>query len=531
MRNDEYTEAAPRATRREATRRRAVIVSTPLVAVSLLATAMAAAPAAGARGTGGSGAGAPRASTVPTPSPETVDWQRCSGKGLDPRQECASIAVPLDYRAPHGKQISIGVSRIRSERPQARRGTLLLIPEGPGGSGINRPSTHGRNLPQSVRDAYDLVSFDPRGMDASTPASCGLAHEDLSFSSIRPWPEQDGSIDRSVATGKRLAENCARNGGALLRSISTINEARDIDRIRQALGERKLSAWGVSYGTYAGAVYAQLFPHRTDRWVLDSSNDPDPERVARGWTANFAIGVEDAFPDFAAWAADPENEHRFVDDPAEVRPLFLRLAERLDREPIPWPGANPAELNGDVLRQTLLSSLNSKSRFPALAQLMRAARDGSPLPVTSTPPDEALQATIAVSAATICNDVSWPGDLAEYQRKVTESRRTHPLTAGMPEGPMVCAFWKHHPAEKPVRITSDGPSNVLMIQNRRDAATPLSAGLRMRAALGDRARMVIVDAVGHGSYVSNGNACGDRAVTDYLVHGTRPDQDLSCPAE
>ncbi|MBH5336287.1 alpha/beta fold hydrolase [Streptomyces pactum] len=525
MPTDEHdaSRTAPAPDRPATVRRTVPLVATPLLAAALLTTAVAAAPAAGARDGAGPG-------TRPAAPATTLDWKPCPGTGLDPRQECATLAVPLDHRRPYGEQISLGVSRIRSERPEARRGTLLLIPEGPGGSGINRPSTHGKKLPQSVRDAYDLVGFDPRGLDRSTPASCGLAHEDLSYANIRPWPDADGSLDRAVATGRRVAEQCARNGGELLRSISTRNEARDIDRIRQALGERKLSAWGVSYGTYAGAVYAQMFPHRTDRWVLDSSNDPDPTRVGRGWTANFAIGVEDAFPDFAAWAADPANEHRFVDDPAEVRPLFLRLAERLDREPVPWPGANPAVLNGDVLRQTLLSSLNAESRYPALAQLMRAARDGEPLPPAQTPQDEALQATFAVSAATICNDVSWPDDLAEYRRKVAESRRTHPLTAGMPEAPMVCAFWKDQPREKPVRITSDGPSNVLMIQNRRDAATPLAAGRKMRAAFGDRARMVVVDAAGHGSYTAVGNACGDRAVTDYLVHGERPATDLDCPA-
>ncbi|KUJ65919.1 hypothetical protein ACZ90_42745 [Streptomyces albus subsp. albus] len=495
--------------------------SVPALAAALLVSTVALAPSADARTPGGSGA--PGAA-------QRLDWQPCPGKGLDPRQECATLRVPLDYSAPRGEQIDLAISRIRGERPQARRGTLLLIPGGPGSSSINGPSTTGQKLPQSVRDAYDIVGFDPRGLGHSSPVSCELDHDDLALTRLHPYPDADGGIDGNVATGRRLAERCARNGGPVLRSISTRNEARDMDRIRRALGERKLSAWGVSYGTYAGAVYAQMFPDRTDRWVLDSVDDPDPARVARGWLANYAVGVEDTFPDFAAWAADPANPDRLAHDPAKVRPMFLALAARLDREPIPWPGANPAELNGNVLRDTLLSSLYSKSHFPALAQLIRAARDGSPLPAASTPPDEAMQASVAVSGATICNDVSWPTSLPDYRKAIAESRRTHPLTGGMPVGVGLCPFWSQ-PREKPVRITDRGPSNVLLIQNRRDPSTPLSGARKMRQAFGDRARMVIVDSFGHNVYMANGNSCGDRAVTDFLISGKRPSGDLECPAE
>ncbi|MBT2391180.1 alpha/beta fold hydrolase [Streptomyces sp. ISL-1] len=472
------------------------------------------------------------ATAAATPRPDTaVRWENCPGTGLDPRQECATLAVPLDHAEPGGARITLAISRIRTEHPEARRGTLLLIPGGPGGSSINGPSTTGKKLPQSVRDAYDIVGFDPRGVGRSTPVGCGLSHDDLALVKIRSWPAPDGGIEENTATARRLADACATHGGDVLRSISTRNEARDIDRVRQALGERKLSAWGVSYGTYAGAVYAQMFPHRTDRWVMDSSGDPDPKRVARGWLANYQSGVEDAFPDFAAWAAEPGNPDRLAATPGEVRPMFLALAARLDRTPIPWPGANPEELNGNVLRQTMLDSLYSKGRFPALARLITAAGAGSQLPAANTPPDEAMQNTVAVSGATICNDVdAWPDtNPAAYERDIAKSRKRYPLTAGMPVNISLCAFWHDSPRERPVRITPDGgPSNVLMIQNRRDPSTPLVGALKMRAAFGDRARLVTVDSVGHGAYRANGNACGDEAVTDFLLTGERPARDTSC---
>ncbi|MDN3359908.1 alpha/beta hydrolase [Actinomadura sp. DC4] len=394
---------------------------------------------------------------------------------------------------------------------------------------MNEPSTLGAKLPAAVRDAYDLVGFDPRGVGRSTPVSCGLRHADLAASRQRPWPAPDGGIAGNVATERRIAQTCLANGGDVLRSLSTPNEARDIDRIRAALGESKISAWGVSYGTYAGAVYATMFPQRTDRIVLDSNDDPNPGRVARGWLANTAIAVEDRFPDFAKWASAPGNPDRVVATPAGVRPAFLGLVARLDRTPLPWPGANPPELDGNVLRETLQESLYSDDDFPALAALILAGRGDRPLPAPSSPPDAALQNVTAVAVGTICDDVAWPRSVPAIARDVAADRARYPLTAGMPVNVMPCTFWPA-PAEPAVRVTPHGPSNVLPAQNLRDPSTPYKGALEMRRAFGDRARMVTVDSGGHEVYLANGNACGDALVTRFLVTGKRPAHDAFCPA-
>ncbi|MEU4143709.1 alpha/beta hydrolase [Streptomyces parvulus] len=461
------------------------------------------------------------------PPAGTLAWTACEG-AADPRQECATLQVPMDYADPGGPRIDIAVSRIRSGNPDARRGTLLLIPGGPGGSSLGDPSGKGQKLPRSVRDAYDLVGFAPRGVAPSSSVDCGLETADLATSRLRPWPAPDGSIDGNLDTARRVADACVRDGGALIRHISTANEARDIDRLRAALGERRLSAWGVSYGTYVGAVYAQLFPHRTDRVVLDSNDDPDPTRVARAWLAGHERGVEDTFPHFAAWASAPGNLDRVARRAADVRPLFLGLAARLDRAPIPWPGANPEELNGNVLRQTMLDSLYRPGSYPTLAGLMRAAMEGTVPPAPQGPPEAVLQNVTAVGVGALCNDVAWPTSPAVYRKDVAESRAKYPLTAGMPRNAMVCAAWPYPPREAPVRITGRGPSNVLLVQNERDVATPLSGALRMREALGRRAVMVTVDSTGHDAYLANGNACGDRTVSRFLATGDRPAADVYC---
>ncbi|MFB6644069.1 alpha/beta hydrolase [Streptomyces chartreusis] len=463
-----------------------------------------------------------------TGAPAPLKWTKCEGDGLDPRQECTTVSVPMDYADPGGPKIDIAVSRIRSENPSARRGALLMIPGGPGGDSLAHPSGKGKLMPRQVRDAYDLVGFAPRGNAPSTSVSCDVESGDLSATSLLPWPAPDGSVTENMAMGRRLGDACARNGGELMKHISTLNNARDIDSIRAALGERKLSAWGVSYGTYVGAAYAELFPRRTDRIVLDSSDNPDPVQAERAWLRAFEVGVEDNFPEFAKWASRPGNPDRVADTPAEVRSRFLALAARLDREPIPWPGANPAELNGNVLRQTMLSSMYDPDDYPVLAKLMRAAESGTLPAAPPRPPESALQNYLAVGAGTICNDVAWPESAAVYEKGVAESRAKYPLTAGMPRNALPCTAWPWEPREAPVRVTDRGPSNVLMIQNDRDVATPLSGAIRLREALGRRAVMVTVNSTGHDAYLENGNACGDAAVSRYLVTGKRPGEDLYC---
>ncbi|MFH8612866.1 alpha/beta hydrolase [Streptomyces sp. NPDC018029] len=498
------------------TKRNTALLAASASAVVLTLTAPLAASAAQA---------APAASAAAT---APLDWTKCEGQAPGSRQECATLDVPMDHAHPEGKKIEIAISRVPSEKPAARRGALLLIPGGPGGSSINDPSGKGQELPRSVRDAYDLIGFDPRGLGRSTPVDCGFEHADLASTSLRPWTAPDGSVTGNMATAKRLSDACARNGGELMRHISTADNARDIDRIRAALGEERLSAWAVSYGTYVGAVYSRLFPHRTDRIVLDSNDDPDPRRVGRNWLAAHEQGVEDTFPEFAAWASAPGHDYRLADTAAEVRPLFLRLAARLDREPIPWRGANPAVLNGNVLRQAMLTAMADPDDFPDLARLMLGAQKGELPPAPQAPPEKALQNSLAVGSATLCNDVAWPTSPAVYQKGVTESRAKYPLTAGMPRNAMLCAAWPFRPKEPAVRVTDRGPSNILLVQNERDPNTPLSGALKLREALGRRAVMVTVDATGHDVYLANGNACGDRTVTRFLATGKRPGQDMYC---
>jgi pimeloyl-ACP methyl ester carboxylesterase len=203
----------------------------------------------------------------------SLSWGACPGVpepalGL----ECTTVAVPLDYARPHGETISIAVSRLPSTRPDKRRGVLLLDIGGQGDSQAALPLTLvARGLPASVRERYDLIEFDPRGIGRSTPLTCDLRPDQAATLIPPPYASTAADVQQRAVQAREIAGQCASSTtGHLLPYITTANVARDMDRIRQALGERRVSYLGYSEGTYLGAVYAALFPAHTDRMVFDS---------------------------------------------------------------------------------------------------------------------------------------------------------------------------------------------------------------------------------------------------------------------
>ncbi|WP_344934713.1 alpha/beta hydrolase [Sphaerisporangium flaviroseum] len=500
------------------------------------------------------GAATPAGARIGTPESEVAEagraapvWGECppveSGIPRDPRQQCGTLRVPLDYRAPRGRSIEIAISRIGTARPGSRRGILLSNPGGPGDSGLDLPSRLAVVLPRQVLDRYDLIGFDPRGIGHSTPITCGL---DLmrQFTLLLPYPAPDGGIERNIAFARDTAAACAEHSGDLLPFITTANTARDMDRIRAALGEPKLSYFGLSYGTYLGAVYISLFPGRSDRIVLDSAVDPG--LVWRDFLRTWNQAVAVRLPDFLGFAAERDAVYHLGTTPDEVRRTYDRLTAALDRQPVPNPGG--PVLDGNALREITRSLLYFDGFFPLLAEFwqeLAAAVSGSPMDTATDadilarldrlglvdgagavriPADNRIAALYAV----FCDDVAWPRSVAAYARQVAADRRAWPLTAGMPSNVFPCAAWPTRPVEPPVTVTGHGPRNVLILQNTRDPSTSLVSARGLRAALGRRAAMITVDQGGHG--VTGLGSCADEVMHSFLATGALPGRDRFCPA-
>ncbi|GIH06083.1 alpha/beta hydrolase [Rhizocola hellebori] len=483
--------------------RRIHVLSAVAAALALIT---ASAPATAASGT--------------TPTQSSIAWQDCPYQAPDPRQQCAQLSVPRDYRSPNGPKITIAVSRISATDPALRRGILLLNPGGPGGSGLDLPSFLAQTLPAEVTARYDLIGFDPRGVGLSSAITCGIPGEtppDL----VLPYPAPDGSIARNVEFARTTAASCAAQAGALLPHITTANTARDMDRLRAAMGERKLNYLGYSYGSYLGAVYTSLFPQRSDRIILDSAVNPNNiwYDVWRG----FSLGIALRFPDFTAWAAKRNDIYGLGDTPQAVREYYFRSVAALDANPIPTPGLL---LNGNVFREVTRSYLYDDRLFPTLAEVWQAF--GTPGSVTPPALQVPVDNQIAVLYAIACNDIAWNRDVQLYARNTAQDRRVWPLTGGMPANLWPCVFWPHRPVEPPVTVDAKGPRNVLVLQNLRDPATPWIGGFGMRTALGSRAAMVTQDAGGHGIYGIRSGPCAAAIATAFLVNGTLPEHDRFC---
>ncbi|SES14941.1 alpha/beta hydrolase fold [Lentzea xinjiangensis] len=468
-----------------------------------------------------------------------IIWGTCpasaEGASRDPRLTCATVQVPLDHRNPGGEKIEVAVSKLPAAKSDDRRGVLLLNPGGPALPGLDTPGVVAPTLPPSVLAAYDLIGFDPRGVGRSTPQSCRL--DDPSLAGLFPYPAADGSITANVKQARAHAERCATNAGEKLKHFTTANTARDVDRIRAALGEEKISYWGQSYGTYLGTVYGSLFPERADRVVLEGN--VDPRKVWAHAKDNWGKAMSERFPDAAKVAAAQHATLGLGGTVDEVTRGYLALADRLDRTPAPVPGTQQA-LTGSMLRTVTYSLLLDNKSLPVLAQFWKAAAaladgklteaDGQVLrqvfaaapPVPGVPADN--QATMFL--ALTCGDAQWSGDVDEYARRTAQDRAAWPLSAGMPANIWACAFWPK-PVEEPVRVTDEGPRNTLILQNRRDNATPWEDGLGLHEVLGKRAAFVGADNGGHYVY-RQGSTCVDEATVTFLTTGRLPDNKVDC---
>ncbi|MEU9186891.1 alpha/beta hydrolase [Streptomyces sp. NPDC048484] len=464
----------------------------------------------------------PGVSVAATPDTvQAVRWGACPEKAAAPRLECSTLEVPLDYRDPEGRQIEIAISRLASKEPSKRRGVLLTNPGGPGGEGLGYPALlAGAKLPQKVLDSYDVIGFDPRGVGRSAPVTCDLTTEQQYRGNFAPYAHTAADVAREAGNARTVAEQCATSRTAwTLPHTTTANTARDMDRIRAALGEPKLSYLGHSYGTYLGAVYTTMFPKRSDRVVLDSNMGPGGYDVTA--MRMFARGLEDRFPDFAKFAA-AHPEYGLGSTPEQVTAKFFDLAERLDEKPV-------ADIDGTAFRGFTFDRLYSDALMPELAKFWQALDTGRPVPDVPLLPN--AENLMAARFYVICGDSRWPETVREYQRNVAVDRLKYPMLGGSTAGIGPCAFWPDKRAEPPVRIGDRGPSNVLMLQNERDPGTPLAGARELRRAFGKRATMVTADQGGHGVYPFGPNTCANDAATAFLTTGQRPSQDLACAAQ
>ncbi|MFE5332421.1 alpha/beta hydrolase [Embleya sp. NPDC056575] len=441
-----------------------------------------------------------------------VVWGGCPDDVAEPGLRCGTLAVPVDHARPDGPTTTLGLSLAAATGGRARRGTIVVNPGGPGGGGMWLAGLVRRALPERVRQSYDIVGVDPRGNHHSDPISC----VDASFDRAPrpdPVPATARDEERLVERARTYAGGCAERAGHLLPHLGTLENARDLDLVRAALGRPKLSFIGWSYGTYLGAVYGQLFPERVDRMILDSIVDPRPDQVWYGSNLRQDIAFQGRWRDFLH-ASGPDLD-----------PIFTRVLAAARNRPLA-DAVGPAELY-DLATRTLYNS----QHWPGFADALRAWDRGDPAPLGAlyTPPTVQDANGTAIYTAVECHDGPWPRDWAVWDRDARAVDATAPLTAWSNtwlNAP--CAFWPV-PARTPTRIDGHDLPPVLLIQGTRDPATPPAGANALHDALPSSRLITVLGEGDHGILAFQPNDCVMAAAAAYLTDGTLPaGRDTTC---
>jgi len=507
-----------------------------VAAVALLATACS------GSSTSTTTSPAPSSSLAPTgPAPATLaqfyaqhlDWQPCHN-GF----RCARLLVPFDYAHPgNGQRFSLPVIKLPASDPDPKTrkvGALVINPGGPGGSGAQYALGARSEFPAALRARFDIVGFDPRGVAGSEPAlRCMTGPQTDTFLATSDMPANAAQLNQIVSASKQYAARCAQNSGPLLPYVGTENAARDMDVLRAALGQAKLTYLGKSYGTYLGAWYAQLFPHRVRALVLDGAFDPDTPALQDDLVQaqGFQVALKAFTTSCLATADCPLGAQGSSVQAAEGR--LRALVVRSNSRPLASHLGTGQVADGAMLLNGVASALYSRSFWPdlkiGLADAFRG--DGSVLLqladlLLERNPNGTYANLVDADTAISCLDRPFPRSLAAWQAAARQAAQAAPLFgAPIVWGNLTCAYWPVPSYPLPT-IRAAGAPPIMVVGTLRDPATPYRWA---QALTRDLSSGVLLgwNGDGHTAY-GEGSPCVDSIVNDYFASLKVPRSGMVC---
>ncbi|MEU7721800.1 alpha/beta hydrolase [Streptomyces tibetensis] len=460
-------------------------------------------------------------------------WRDCGAPGF----QCATLKAPLDYAEPSAGDIRLALTRKKATGPGKRLGSLLVNPGGPGGSAIGYVQTYaGIGYPAEVRARYDMVAVDPRGVSRSEPVRCldGPGMDRYTRTDITPDGAQE--TDGLVGAYRTFAEGCGKDAPRLLRHVSTVEAARDMDIVRAALGDRKLNFVGASYGTFLGATYAGLFPERAGRLVLDGAMDPS--LPARRLNLEQTAGFETAFRSFAkdcVRQSDCPLGGKGT-SPERVGANLKAFFEKLDARPVRTGDAGGRRLTESLATTGVIAAMYDEGSWEQLREALTSAmkqNDGSGLLVLSDSyyerdADGAYSNLMFANAAVNCLDLPAAFDTPEQVRAaLPEFQKASPVFGeGLAWASLNCAYWPVHATGEPHRIEAKGAAPIVVVGTTRDPATPYRWAQALAGQLSS-ARLLTYEGDGHTAF-GRGSSCIDRTINAYLLRGTPPTDGKRC---
>ena len=466
--------------------------------------------------------------TEPTPSglaryyDQQVAWQDCF------ESECARVEVPLDYDDPDGASVDVAVTRIPATGE--RIGTLFVNPGGPGGSAVDYAKAADYIVTPAIREHYDIVGVDPRGVATSTPVRCQSDAQIDALIAADGTPDDAGEEQALIEESVAIGERCAENADAVYAHMGTADSARDLDVVRAVIGEDDFTYLGKSYGTLLGATYAELFPERVGRMVLDGALPAslDLVTVTREQAEAFEVSLRHFVEDCLEYENCPLSGS--VDEAVQQLRDWLT---GLDARPLL---GEDRDLNEALASYAVLSYLYFPAYdYPELRSALNSAMtqaDPAPLlalldqRISRAPDGRYLDNSTDAFYAVTCLDRPFTGTVEDVRRYVEEWPATAPTFGeGLAWGLLACRDW---PAtSEPVTSTrAEGANPILVVSTTHDPATPYHWGVELADQL-DNAALVTRGAFGHTGYYE-GSSCVDDAVDAYLLRGELPSEDPLC---
>ncbi len=459
----------------------------------------------------------PVATSTPTPSPSQLTWTSC-GSGF----QCASVQVPLDYAHPDADTIAIAIDRKPATDPANRIGSVLINPGGPGASGVQFAKDDASAL-RALNRRFDLVGFDPRGVGQSSPVHCLDGPQMDAYIAVDPLLDDPQEKTAGIQANKDFAAGCEQHSGKILPFLDTPSAAKDMDAIRAALGDAKLTYLGFSYGTFLGQTYAHLFPTHVRALVLDGAVDPalSANDLLTAEVVGFQRNLEAFLADCNARRSG-SNPCRYAQsgDPATK---LNALVQRLDRTPI---AAGNRQLTLGLASSGIIAGLYYQEFWPALdAGLTTADRgDGTVLAelsdvLSERNPNGTYTNLLDALEAVDCLDRPVPTEIAYYDSLGPIFSKISPLLGPwLQYSNLGCAYWPVKPTGHPEPLTADGAPPILVVGATNDPVTPYAWAQSVQQQL---AGSVLLTRQGNG-HTSGNDACSAGAESEYLITLTLP---------
>jgi pimeloyl-ACP methyl ester carboxylesterase len=445
---------------------------------------------------------------------QRLDWKQCGQEF-----SCTTMLAPLDYADPDGTAITLAVAK-RAATSSRRLGSLIINPGGPGGSGVGYVGSFNA----AGLESYDIVGWDPRGVGRSTPVTCFGRDELDRYFAMDNSPDDPSELRARIDAQIEFGQSCLRESGALLEHISTMETVRDLDLLRRLLGDSKINYFGSSYGTRIGALYAELFPQRVGRMVLDGAID-----INSTSKINQVDGFERALRHFASWCADEHCQLGGQRD--DVLSKIKEFLDQLDQQPLEVAGGRTLSQQQGV-EAVFFSMYGGRGSWPELRDALTAAifnGDGAGLLQLADASDRRSrdgtygQLNYAFPAIR-CLDSQDDSVRAAEKRLAEESRRAPIL--GRLNGPdLVCSLWPVKSAPKQPAVDADGAPPIVVIGTTGDPATPYEYAKSMADQLSS-AVLVTFNGEGHLAYGQSG--CVKSVVDAYLVRAQVPRDGTRC---